>query len=55
MRTSLPCHSAGRNGSGGALRMTAQVVELVRRLVGETAELGQELLRLIERMHDKSR
>ena len=25
-RTSLPCHSAGRNGSGGAWRMTAQQV-----------------------------
>ena len=24
--TSRPCHSAGRNGSGGALRMTAQQV-----------------------------
>ena len=29
--------------------------QLVRRLVGEPAELGQKLLRLIERMHDKSR
>ena len=27
--------------------------QLVRRLVGETAELGQERLRLVERMHDE--
>ena len=26
MSTSLPCHSAGRKGSGGALRITAQIV-----------------------------
>ncbi len=26
MRTSRPCHSAGRNGSGGAFRITAQTV-----------------------------